>query len=419
MSFLAPLALVLGIAGAIGVVAVHLLTTQRPPRETLPTARFVPLVEARAVARSRRPTDLLLLAIRALVVLLIGAAFARPVLDAPGPRVRSVVLLDVSGSVADPAAAAARAGEALGEGGALVLFDTAARIVSPDSLSGGVDPSGRRPPARAALSPALVAARKVAGQVARGADSLRLVIVSPMTEGMTDAATAAFRAAWPGRVEIVRVAGVADTARSDAPELITTLADDGLRPALDRLPRGRGSHRVRIVRRAPTAVDTLWTRDAGHLLIVWPLVAGEPLADAVTVPGAGGVTVVAPLVRGAVPTSGQVLARWRDGAPAVVESPLGAGCERWVAIGVPLAGDLTLRAPFAQLTEALVVPCGGRRRSAMPDSVVAHFAGSGTLAPARLLANETALDAGLPAWLLALALVALGAEWLLRRRVAR
>ena len=419
MSFLTPLAFALGVVGALAVVAVHLLTTERPPREILPTARFVPLVEARAVARSRRPTDLFLLALRVLVVLLVGAAFARPVLDAPGPRVRSVVLLDVSGAVADPRDAASRARAALGPGSTLVLFDTGARIVSSDSVSTSTEASGALRPARGALSPALVAARSAAGQVARGADSLRLVIVSPMSEGMTDAATAGLRAIWPGRAEVVRVAGIADTALSDGPELVTSLVDDPLRPALARLPRGRGAHRVRIVRRVPTASDTAWTRAAGHLLVIWPYSTGAPVADAVTVSGAGGVTVVAPLVREALVGGGEVLARWRDGAPAVLESPLAAGCVRTVAIGLPLAGDLTLRGPFNQLLQALLVPCGGRRGVALSDSLVAAFAGVGPLAPARLLANEAALDARLPAWLLALALVALGAEWLLRRRTAR
>lgn len=413
MTLLAPLALGLGLVAAVVVIGLHLITTRRPPPAPLPTARFVPVTEARAVSRASRPTDLLLLALRLLAVVLIGAAFARPVLDAVGPRVRSVVLLDVSGSVADPAAARAAAVAGLTAGGALILFDTAAREVSPDSLrrSGVVVRA-----ARGALSPALVAARAAAVRIARGADSVRLVLVSPITTHAMDAATVALRGAWPGGIELVRVAAAPDTAAAALPSLVTPLDDDPLLPALARLPRARGAHEVRIVRERASAADSAWVRRDGSVLVIWPLASEAAVtADGVVTSAPEVVTLVAPLGRMTVPADGAVLARWRDGAPAVVQHALGGGCVRQVGIGVPVAGDLTLRAPFGRLLARVVEPCGGRRAPAAADSTLDWLRGEGGAADADQLAVMTT-ESPLAAWLLAAALLALTAEWLLRRR---
>jgi hypothetical protein len=419
MSLLAPLALAFGALAAAVVVGLHLLTTRRPPAMLLPTARFVPHADARAVARTSRPTDLLLLALRALAVLLVGAAFARPVPDAPGARVRTVVLLDISSGLADRAAAIDSARLRLTEGGVLVVFDTAARVIPADSLDevmrGGSDASFAAP---GPLSPALAAARTAAGRVARGADSVRLVIVSPLTASAFDAATRSLRDAWPAGAELVRVPATADTARAPATRLVTARADDPLAPALARLPAERGAHLVRIVRSPPSVDDSTWAREPSRVLVVWPVGDATLAPDGVTSTGARPATLVAPLARFPVPADERVVARWRDGTPAVVESALGAGCMRSVGVGIPLAGDLTLRDPFARFLAALVEPCGGARGVALPDSAVAWLAGNGEAAPATLLAQASAADWRLGAWLLALALLLLAGEWMLRRRTA-
>ncbi len=364
MTLLAPLAFALGVVAAGVIVALHLLTTRRPPPQPLPTARFVPLAEARAVARTRRPTDLLLLALRIAALLLIATAFARPVPDAPGPRVRSIVALDLSSAIASPTEVVARAREALADGSALIVFDSVARAVPLDSLDALVLSEGPRAPV-ANLSPAFVAARDVARIVARGADSLRLVVVSAFLESGRDAATGAWRDAWPGRVELVRVerAAAGDSAR-----------------------------------------------------LVWPDSAGDARPDAVHIAGAGGVTLVAPLARHPVP-EGRVVARWRDGSPAATETSDADGCVRHVGVGVPSAGDLVLRPPYARFVAALRAPCGGAGATAIPDSVLTALSGEGPLAPARALADAAGGESPLAALLLALALLALGAEWWLRREV--
>lgn len=424
MSFLAPWALVAGVLAALGVVALHLLTTRRPPEASLPTARFVPEADVRAVARASRPTDLLLLALRALAVLAIGAAFAKPVLDAPGPAVRSVFAIELVSGVAASAFESALAGvrERAADGDAFVLFDTAARNVSRDALDTLTVPAGA--PRIAVLSPMLVVARDAAAEIARGADSIRLVIVSSLAPEGVDAATLAWRTAWPGRVELVRLSGAADTLAAPSIELRSALADDPLAPAIAALPRARGAHAVRIVRGVVTAADTAWLITTQGVIVAWAVAPDEresPVrADAVTAwGGIAGVapTLVAPLAR-LDAGEGRVIARWRDGTPAASEAHVGEGCVRTVGVGIPLAGDLTLRSPFGHFLEAMVVPCGGHRSAAVPDSLLAWLTGEGALASASALQAGAEQSSPLTLWLLVLAVALLGAEQFVRRRPA-
>lgn len=456
MSFLSPFMLALGGLAAAVAVALHLLTTRRPPKALLPTARFIPVSEARAVSRSERPTELPLLASRVLVALLLGAAFARPVLDAPGPSVRSVVMLDVSSNVAVPDAAIGLAAERLTEGGALVVFDTVARALDEDSVAAriaegkrgaaagvtavtGARAASRTSPraSRGIISAALVSATREARRVARGADSVRLVLVSPLAEEEFDAATGALRAEWPGAIEVVRVAAVTDSARGVPVRLVSPLADDPLAPALVRLSGARGAQEVRVVRTDPSAADTAWARDmgrdagrdvmrsvgreVGRVLVHWPSSGDEPAgADGVTAFGLREATLVAPLARLSIDTTGpsRVVARWRDGAVAAVESPLGEGCVRRVGVGLPLAGDVTLRAPFERFLAVMVEPCGGARGAAVSDSVAQRFGGGTQAASATRLAAGASADPRITALLMTLALAALAAEWMIRRRGA-
>jgi hypothetical protein len=426
MSFLAPWAMIAGVAAALGVLALHLLTTRRPPEAPLPTARFVPEADVRAVARASRPTDLLLLALRTLAVLAIGAAFAKPVFDAPGPNLRSVYAIERSRGVIGPAefeAALAAIRQRAVAGDAFVLFDTSARVVARDVIDTLRWPTDA--PRVARLSPMFVAARDAAASIARGADSIRLVIVSSLVPESVDAATLAWRRAWPGRVELVRLAGAADTLAAPTIELRSPLADDPLAPAISALPRARGAQRVRIVRDAATSSDSGWLAETNGVLIEWPL--APPASDSASGPDAvaawGGIagvepTLVAPLLR-LDAGDGHVIARWRDGAPAATEQREGEGCSRTIGIGIPLAADLTLRSPFGHFLAAMVAPCGGHRSPAIPDSLLTWLTGDGALASARALEAEAEQASPLTMWLLLLAVAALVAEQLLRRRPAR
>ncbi len=414
MSFLVPWMFAAGIVAALGVVALHLLSTRRPPVSMLPTARFVPESDVRAVARTSKPTDLLLLALRALAVLLIGLGFAQPLPDSPGPSVRTVLALEWTTALTDAEAARSAARARLEAGDALVIFDTAARVVDASELNALATPSVRR----AALSPMYIAARDAARSIARGADSLRLVVVSAHTADARDAATPALAASWPGRIERIVLPAIADTADSPAVQVLPADADDALAPALRALPRARGTHLVRVQRRDITAVDSAWLRaNAGSVLVHWP----RRFTDSVRADGVAtddGNTLVAPLAR--LPVSeGAVIARWRDGAAAVSERPVASACLRSVGIGLPESGDLTLRSPFGHFLGSLVSPCGGRRDRALADSLLASSRDTLPLALASVLAGEGNERSPLTPWLLASALLLLIAEQILRRRLPK
>lgn len=433
MSFLAPWMMVAGIVAAMGLVALHLLTTRRPPSVMLPTARFVPESEVRSVTRASRPTDIPLLILRVLCVLAIGAAFAQPVPNAPGPQVRTVVALEWTTAIADLDAARAQAKGYLVRGNALVVFDTAARELPMEALDTLSAPSPLM--RRASLSPMFVRARDAGSRIARGADSVRLIILSGVGADGLDAATAAWRAAWPGRVEVVPLAVQADTLAAPALDVTGLLADDPLLPALAQLRTTRGAHGLRLIRAGASAADSAWVRDVpGAVLVLWPATAPsadvardgsiDPRADTVIAAGVvaldGGMAVplVAPLMRRTVPY-GRVVARWRDGKPAVTERVLGNGCVRSVGVGIPIAGDLTLRPPFGRFLEAMLAPCGGARQAALPDSALPWLYADGQLADGPTFASSASGSSPLTKWLLLLAAILLLAEQAARHIRAR
>ncbi|MBX3133643.1 MAG: BatA domain-containing protein [Gemmatimonadaceae bacterium] len=414
MSFLAPWMLALGALAAVGAVALHLLSTRRPPARPLPTARFVPESEARAVARTSRPTDLLLLALRVAALLCIGAGFARPVWDGQGPALRTVWAVEWTSALADAEQLRADVLAGLGSHDTLVVFDTAARAMSREEFAALEAPGVRG----ARLSPMLVVATDVAPAIARGADSVALRVLSLFSGEMHDAATPALRAAWPGRANVVAVAGAVDTASASPPEVLPRDASDPLLATLPSLLQARGGHAVRIRRGAALAADSAWlAASADRVLLLWPRAAlpdSALVADGVLFFEGDGPSLVAPL--GRLPVGvGRVIARWRDGAPAAVERAAGGGCVREVGVALPEAGDLTLRAPFVRVLEALVTRCGGRREPPLDSAALESFAGSGPLASADAIAKAQA-HSELAPWLLAAALLLLLAEQWLRRR---
>jgi hypothetical protein len=133
ITFGTPAFLLAGALAALVPLALHLIRRRPPARAPLPTQRFL-APDPRTSVRVSRPTDLLLLALRMLLLVLAGAAFARPVWLPSSSGTSEIVLLDrgagaASGDGRRQAVAAARQrllgadGVARGE---LVLFDTAA-----------------------------------------------------------------------------------------------------------------------------------------------------------------------------------------------------------------------------------------------------------------------------------------------------
>jgi hypothetical protein len=413
VSFLAPLWLGAAAVAVAAVVALHLVTTQRPRPLPFPTARFVPEGDARASSRAARPSDLPLMLLRCAALLLLGAAFAGPVARGRRSALARVVVADRSrgsrSDARDSALALTRAGDAL------VLFDSGARVVN----AGAADSLRALVPSRVrgSLSAALVAARRAAGELARGADSVELVIVSPLTTDELDAASAATFARWPGRVRLVRTAAAQLVAATVT--LASGYPDDPLRPpvaALNATRRpGAPAVPVLVTRRAALAADSAAAR-AGAAVVHWPRM--EQATAAAQGLWADGATVVAPFVRLSLPSGGRVIARWADGEPAAAEWPLGRGCIREVGVGVPSAGDVTLQPAFIAVTRALVAPCEGASAApAAPDSIANLFVRGGAAARASAIRSSTDRAAIAP-WLAGAALALLIGELFMRRAPA-
>ena len=427
MSFLLPGFLLAAGAIAAGAVLLHFIVTREPDQLELPTARFAPERTIQARARRFEPRDLLLLLIRVTLVLVVAAALAGPVIAPSRRDVIRIVMLDRSRAVASPAEAADSARALLRAGDPLILFDSSATILEPnitDSLDGlaGVIVPGR-------ISTALIAALRTASRIRDRADSIELVLVSPLAGEEVDAATDSIRGRWPAGIRLVPVAmGTAP------PAPVVSLESDPSDPLrMTLLPAaGNGSPgTVWVLRRLAGSADSAWADQPGRVLVVWPdsgvppgWTAGTP--DTVGAVMAGGVVVVAPFLRQlsrvAERRGDLVVARWVDGEPAAVETALGQGCIRTVTITVPRAGDLVLDPRFGRLVSALTEPCGG----------AANYRPLDPVARARLAGNDrllrTAAAGIVPAermatpwsrWLLLAALLLMGLEAVARRKAAR
>lgn len=419
MTFLAPWALLVGALAAVGLVALHLVARQRPASYPLPTARFVPDRRTLVSRVSTRPRDLLLLLLRVVLVLSAAAAFAQPVLTPRRAALARVLMIDRSATVADPADALRRAREVMSDGvptQVLVLDSSVVTVGSGaavlDSLAG---PSPVETRSVGSISAALAAARRTGAEMGVRADSVELVLVSPLTERQVDAATDRMRAAWPGAVRLVRVDARADS--ESVPALERAIADaDVLGPALGTRAVQASSGAVRIVRGPLDGADSAFARRGG-IVVRWDSLGSRALVPSAVAMGDD--VIVATLGRDSLKESGMVLARWADGAPAAVEGTLGEGCLRQVGIGVPVAGDLPLSPAFQRIANGLTGACadGHVNVGAPLDSArVAALGGRGSMASGSALANGVERPTPIAPWLLGLALACALAEPFLRRK---
>ena len=424
MSFAAPWFLAAGAVAALALTALHFFARQRPQRAVpFPTARFVPERPARAPARSSRPSDLLLLALRLAALLLIAAAFARPTLTAArAPRLR-VLLVDRSRAVASGSAARDSALAYFRDGDLLVVFDSAARLI--DAAPRDTLRTLALTAARGSLSAAFVAARRAGALAALRADSVELVLISPLSLEEWDAATAAVRAEWPGGARVVGVGLVPPDLERRAVEVRGAGGEDGLTAGLGarRSALGnRNSNSVRVVRGSATAADSVWAAEAGRVLVRWPAARASGEADSAGALVMGDDVVVGPFARLKLPSAERrvprpaVTARWGDGVPAVTETRFGAtSCIRDVGILLPERGDLVLRESFGRVVEGLVAPCGGGRDGrGIGDSLLRVLAGSASIATARALARDGMGGKWTAFWMLLGALLLMMAEYPLR-----
>lgn len=373
MSFLAPGYLTAALIAAAGAVLLHFIVTRRPRSIRFPTARFVPDVPVAARSRSLRLSDLLLLGLRVLAILLVGAALARPVFPPRRERIARVIVADVSNSVASVPEVRDSVRGLFRPGDALVVFDTSARSVpGPDSVLARPRVTGP-----GSLSAALVAALRAGSSVRDGVDSVELVIVSPATTAERDRASSTIRALWPGRARVVSAAA------TNAPSRQSSYGPVFLASARPRFAVARNR------------IDTVGAVAArGNVVVArferrWRYTT-DSLAHS------------------------RVVARWVDGQPAAIARDSGVICTRSVAIPVDSVGDLTLRPSFALFRASLALACG--TPASPPDAGVARMlAGRGSFARAELFPPPQDIDSPVARWLAALAIVLAIAELVLRR----
>ena len=103
IGFALPWVLGVALAGVLAISALHLLSVRRPPELLLPTARFLPDRDVRAVSRTRTPSDVLLLAVRIGALVAAGLAAAIPAWTSRA-RERVVMVVADGGVVHDTVA---------------------------------------------------------------------------------------------------------------------------------------------------------------------------------------------------------------------------------------------------------------------------------------------------------------------------
>jgi Aerotolerance regulator N-terminal len=424
MTFLAPMFFYVGLVTAAAALALHFIVTRQPTSSPLPTVRFVPASAVRVTTVAPVPEDLLLLLLRMLLAILIGAALARPVLTPKRRPVARVVLADVSRAVGAIAPVRDSARALLGPGDVLVQFDSAARVMR----SGAADSAAHfaRSEREGRLTPALIAALREAAVIRDQADSIELAIVSPLRASEIDGATLAIRALWPGRIRIVRVGGGADTVARHASVAIRGATDDPLVVAALTAGMTASDSVVRVMRGSSSRDDSVWAAGGRRTLVRWP-VLGAPhgfvaisRVDTAGAVVAGEAALVFPLERrwtlDTAAHATRVAARWVDGAPAAIDRAVRAGCIRDVAIPVPTRGDLVLRPVFARFLRALAAPCemvaGG---PSLGDAQVSAIAGTGRLAASAEIHAPDVVVTPLVPWLIGAALALALLELYVRR----
>jgi hypothetical protein len=414
VTFLAPGFFIASLAVAAGVIALHFIVTRQPRAGILPTARFVPSLPATATAKHTRPSDLLLMLLRVLLVLAAGAGLARPILKPSRGAEARVILADGSRSTRDRTSLRDSVKSLYRNHDALILFDSTARAVNgPDSMEVSN--------AKGNLGAAMIAAQRAASALRDRADSIELVIVSPFAAEEFDNATLQIRQLWPGRARLVNIGSGPDSSIVKSLD-VKAAADDPIQIASG------------FARRFPD-VNALIVRDgstpasaANRAIVYWPA-AGRPRgavqrakADLIGGVGSGSNLVVAPFerkwifnpdsIRGAT-----VVARWINGEPAAVEWNQGSACVRSVAIPVAAKGDLVLRDDFSRLVASLAGECGSVAALKPADpQLVEGLRGPASLASRGSFPPRGDVRSTIAPWLIALAIALAIAELFVRRR---
>jgi hypothetical protein len=408
MNVLAPGWIAIAAVASVAVAAIHLIAWRQPRAVKLPTARFVPDEPARRAARTVRPADPALMALRIVILMAGGLALARPTMT-PDPRGQATVIAIEAGGDTAALRDSMRAIER-SDRTAFVVFDTTATVYADEAEAWS---AAGREPAVASISVGLVAAIREAHRLARDHESVLLVLASSFARRHFDDATRSIRDTWQDSIRVVRMPASEQSEPAVTVETRATGDDPVVGGIL--LARANGLLRgaARVVRDSVMAADNAWA-EAGRTLVVWP--RSTVRTESVDGVHAGGFTAIGHYLRGPAVDSGRVIARWVDGTPAAFEVSRGAGCVRSIGFDVPDAGDFVLTPSFQRLLSVLVAPCGDAHApGVVPDSLIHALVPPPAVAPQFALPDEVRAPNRLASSILLLAVLLSVVEMRVRR----
>jgi hypothetical protein len=420
ISFGAPAFLAAGAALALAAVILHLITSTPPRRAPLPTARFLTPTRASAVRMQRRPTDLVLLLIRMLFALAIGAAFAQPVWTPAAVGTTHILLLDRGAGMGRSYDAALDTLRALTErivadDVVIVVFDTVARIAT--VRADGEDTFVELARAGAAQVEsdyriALDAVRRITRTSAALYHRVSLVTV-PRWGPYRAGTAAARRAAWPGVITLVAV----PAPRPDSTVRTVPRMQAGAGTPLADAAAALGWAPVADDERASVVIQSASVAEPGG----WRAVDAGDGPDGVVVAGEWLLPVPADRVlEPAGDTTSRVAAVWRDGrvaAVAVVGDTMSGETPCRIITGFPLDSGWTTMQPWypdlvRRLADACPQPAAAAGSVALDSGAVRILRGAGS--DAERPGQRSGRPLGRP--LLGLALLLAAMEWPLRNR---
>ncbi len=260
MTFLAPGWIASAVTAALGVVAIHLIAWRLPRTVSLPTARFVPDEPARLAARTVRPSDLALMALRAAIILAGGLALARPTLGvAPRGTATVVAIQRVSGDTS--AVRDSLRAIPVADYTTYVVFDTSAQAFTDEAgaLAAMAEGTGK-----ASLSVGLLSAIREARRLTGDYESVHIVVASTFARDVFDQATSPVRAAWNDSIRIVRIPLPVRSPAATRAEVVSN-GDDPVAAGI-RLADAHGLLRgvSRVIRDVAGAGDSAFASERGR-----------------------------------------------------------------------------------------------------------------------------------------------------------
>ncbi len=406
MTWLAPWALFGGALGMLGIVAAHLLSRQRPRALALATARFLPSGMLEATTVQRVPQDRWWMLLRLLIVALLAAGAAQPVLTGRKVPTRTVLLLDRTLPVDVQRETLA----SLTPDDVVIAYDTTAQLQAVASLV-PARASRASQASQASLSASLAALAGVRDSLGLRAQEVRIAVASRFAPTSIDPATARLRALVRDSITIRMVSAPVDSAVARGAIVMRAEGDDPVAATALLLGDSVARAGTVIERHEALTPDDQSAAERGATIVHWParVASGVSNLGAISV---AGVTWIAPLQRDSAAASvgARAIGWWADGSPAVWRRDSGTGCVLTVHAAIPEAGDHALSLAAQAWLRALVNECN---RESTGVSAAPSWLAPAPSAKGADVARQTLVSALSP-WLVVAALVLAAVELALR-----